>query len=63
VQIAPPMNLITLHRCKSCAKVWFPHKPETAETCPTCELALAEADELWLVILESLLQGESFPTH
>jgi hypothetical protein len=52
------MKLITLHKCKSCAKIWFPRKPETAETCPACEVILAEADELWLTILESLLQGE-----
>jgi hypothetical protein len=57
------MNLITLHRCKICAKAWFPRNLKTADICPTCELTLAEADELWLTILESLLQGESVPTH
>jgi predicted Zn-ribbon and HTH transcriptional regulator len=55
------MNLITLHRCKTCAKVWFPDKLTNADICPTCDLTLAEADELWLNILESLLQGESVP--
>jgi uncharacterized OB-fold protein len=57
------MKLITLHRCKTCAKVWFPPNSETADTCPTCVLTLAEVDELWLTILESLLQGERVQTR
>ena len=47
------MNLLTLHRCKTCAKVWFPRKPETPDICLTCDATLAEADELLLKIRET----------
>jgi|SRR6516165_1306646 len=34
------MKLLMLHRCKTCAKVWFPRKPETPDICPTCDATL-----------------------